>query len=293
MSDKENKITICAGDVDAAMEVDDEELVNLDREQPNGVLGHGKHNEPTEVVTEDSDDEGEEENGSEDDGGESDEGDNDEGGGEKDTAEDFQLDDADESNEPTEVVTEDSDDEGKEENSSEDDGGESDEGDNDEGGGEKDNAEDFQLDDADESNEPTEVVTEDSDDEGEEENGSEDDGGESDEGDNGEKDGTVPVNKVATGKSLAVPATEKARGKRSESIIKSDNLSVTLTFETSRQKITLGELETIKSGYTFVCTNPTQTPVEIRANGTLIGYGRLVDVEGKFGVQVMEFIEKC
>ncbi|MDR2435711.1 MAG: FliM/FliN family flagellar motor switch protein, partial [Puniceicoccales bacterium] len=109
----------------------------------------------------------------------------------------------------------------------------------------------------------------------------------------GTSDYTVPANKVVTGREQIVPVANKTGQKRPESTIKADGLGVTLTFETGRQKITLGELKTIKNGYTFVCTNPMQTPVEIRANGTLIGYGQLVDVEGKFGVQVVEFIEKC
>ena len=33
MSDKKNKVTMCAGDVEAEMEVDDEELANLFGEQ--------------------------------------------------------------------------------------------------------------------------------------------------------------------------------------------------------------------------------------------------------------------
>ncbi len=95
------------------------------------------------------------------------------------------------------------------------------------------------------------------------------------------KDGnntTYAVPKVtpnATSKSISVPAS---------------NINITLTFETGRQKISFGELDTLEKGYTFICQNPVENPVEIRANGTLIGYGQLVDVDGKIGVQITKFL---
>ncbi|MDR3273933.1 MAG: FliM/FliN family flagellar motor switch protein, partial [Puniceicoccales bacterium] len=106
-------------------------------------------------------------------------------------------------------------------------------------------------------------------------------------------DGSVPVNKISFSRRSTVPVAKDTKQEQSELGVKSDALSVTLTFETGRQKITLGELGTVKAGYTFVCENPVEAPVEIRANGTLVGYGQLVDVEGKFGVQIIEFTKKC
>jgi hypothetical protein len=69
-------------------------------------------------------------------------------------------------------------------------------------------------------------------------------------------------------------------------------LSVTSTFETGRQKITLRELGRVKNGYTFVCENPVETLAERGTNRTLVKYGQLLDVEGKFGVQIIEFTKK-
>ena len=69
-----------------------------------------------------------------------------------------------------------------------------------------------------------------------------------------------------------------------------DGINVELTFETARQTITLGELSSIKEGYTFVSQNPTTSLIEIRANGKLIGHGRLVSVDGRIGVQITEIL---
>ncbi|MDR2432147.1 MAG: FliM/FliN family flagellar motor switch protein, partial [Puniceicoccales bacterium] len=69
-----------------------------------------------------------------------------------------------------------------------------------------------------------------------------------------------------------------------------DSLMLDLTFETVRKTVTLAELKSIKPGYTFISQNPVNSPIEIRANGKLIGYGKLVSVDGNIGVQVTEFI---
>lgn len=71
-----------------------------------------------------------------------------------------------------------------------------------------------------------------------------------------------------------------------------DRMPIELTFETGRSKITIGELERIKEGYTFECANPVNTPVIIRANDTPIGTGELLDVDGRIGVRVIEFYNK-
>ncbi|MDR2778982.1 MAG: FliM/FliN family flagellar motor switch protein [Puniceicoccales bacterium] len=69
-----------------------------------------------------------------------------------------------------------------------------------------------------------------------------------------------------------------------------DSLTLDLTFETARKTVTVSELKSIKPGYTFISQNPINSPVEIRANGRLIGYGKLVSVDGNIGVQIMEFV---
>jgi flagellar motor switch/type III secretory pathway protein FliN len=100
-----------------------------------------------------------------------------------------------------------------------------------------------------------------------------------------------PQAKALADKVPAAPNSAPRSKVKSQVPVQSGNLNVVLTFETGRQKITLGELWAMKSGYTFVCQNPVESPIEIRANDALIGYGQLVDVEGKFGVQVTEFIQ--
>jgi flagellar motor switch/type III secretory pathway protein FliN len=249
MSDKKNKVTMCAGDVEAEMEVSDEELASLIGKSPDDADNAEESGAKP--------DKGSQDNSEDKDGEESDDDDID--------------DDIDGLSQP--------DDAGDEEESDEDladeDGEESDDDDID------DDIDGLsQPDDAGDEEESTENLKSRTVNEAK--------------GTHTSPPGrTVPANKVATGKEQAVPVADRVGQKRFDSAIKSDGLSVTLTFETGRQKITLSELKTIKSGYTFVCTNPIQTPVEIRANGTLIGYGQLVDVEGKFGIQVVEFIEKC
>jgi type III secretion protein Q len=69
-------------------------------------------------------------------------------------------------------------------------------------------------------------------------------------------------------------------------------MPIILTFETGRQKITIGELEKIKAGYTFECANPVGAPVTICANDTPIGIGELLDVDGRIGVRIIEFYNK-
>ncbi|MDR1890776.1 MAG: FliM/FliN family flagellar motor switch protein, partial [Puniceicoccales bacterium] len=83
------------------------------------------------------------------------------------------------------------------------------------------------------------------------------------------------------------PARAKVKRIEKEAV---DSLMLDLTFETVRKTVTLSELKSIKPGYTFVSPNPINSPVEIRANGKLIGYGKLVSVDGNIGVQIMEFV---
>ncbi|MDR1303475.1 MAG: FliM/FliN family flagellar motor switch protein [Puniceicoccales bacterium] len=71
-----------------------------------------------------------------------------------------------------------------------------------------------------------------------------------------------------------------------------EKMPIVLTFETGRQKITIGELEKIREGYTFECGNPTNAPVTICANDTPIGIGELLDVDGRIGVRIIEFYNK-
>ncbi|UPA28189.1 MAG: FliM/FliN family flagellar motor switch protein [Verrucomicrobiota bacterium] len=71
-----------------------------------------------------------------------------------------------------------------------------------------------------------------------------------------------------------------------------ESMPVTLTFEVGRNKVTVGELEQLKEGYTFECGNPTESPVTICANDAPIGVGELIDVDGRIGVRVIKFYSK-
>ncbi len=102
-------------------------------------------------------------------------------------------------------------------------------------------------------------------------------------------EGMVEVNKITMNSENNTTDSAPKTALKSVSVPVS-NISITLTFETGRQKISFGELDTLEKGYTFVCQNPVENPVEIRANGTLIGYGQLVDVDGKIGVQITKFL---
>ncbi|MDR1366497.1 MAG: FliM/FliN family flagellar motor switch protein [Puniceicoccales bacterium] len=71
-----------------------------------------------------------------------------------------------------------------------------------------------------------------------------------------------------------------------------EKMPIVLTFETGRQKITIGELEKVKEGYTFECGNSIEAPVTICANDTPIGTGELLDIDGRIGVRIIEFYNK-
>ncbi|MDR2677262.1 MAG: FliM/FliN family flagellar motor switch protein [Puniceicoccales bacterium] len=65
-------------------------------------------------------------------------------------------------------------------------------------------------------------------------------------------------------------------------------IEVQLTFDVGDVILTLKELEGMKEGYTLTTDRPVDEVVNIRANGHLIGRGRLVKVEGRLGVQIEE-----
>ncbi|MDR3317112.1 MAG: FliM/FliN family flagellar motor switch protein [Puniceicoccales bacterium] len=63
-------------------------------------------------------------------------------------------------------------------------------------------------------------------------------------------------------------------------------IEVTVTFDLGDARIPLRDLEGFKEGYTFTLDRPNDEFVNIRANGTTIGRGRIVDVDGRIGVQI-------
>ncbi|MDR1436405.1 MAG: FliM/FliN family flagellar motor switch protein [Puniceicoccales bacterium] len=65
-------------------------------------------------------------------------------------------------------------------------------------------------------------------------------------------------------------------------------IEVSLTFDLGTLRISLRDLESIKEGYSFTLERPNDEHVAIRANGQPIGRGRLVNIDGRVGVQIVE-----
>ncbi len=67
-----------------------------------------------------------------------------------------------------------------------------------------------------------------------------------------------------------------------------NDLTIRLSFDLGQQTKTLGELASLDTGHVFLLGMNSETPVNIRAEGRLIAQGRLVDVNGTLGVQIMQ-----
>jgi flagellar motor switch protein FliN len=65
-------------------------------------------------------------------------------------------------------------------------------------------------------------------------------------------------------------------------------LNVLLTFELGSTHLTMKDLESMREGYVLTLDRPNDEFVNIRANGHLIGHGRIVSVDGRIGIQVEE-----
>ena len=66
------------------------------------------------------------------------------------------------------------------------------------------------------------------------------------------------------------------------------SIEVLLTFDLEERTIQMSDLESLSEGYTFSLSSPANAPVTIRANGKPIATGRLVDINGKLGVEIVE-----
>ena len=64
-----------------------------------------------------------------------------------------------------------------------------------------------------------------------------------------------------------------------------------LCFELDRRLLSMTEIEALAPGYTFAVKSGDPSPVDLRVNGTLLARGRLVDMEGKLGVQITETLQ--
>ena len=65
-------------------------------------------------------------------------------------------------------------------------------------------------------------------------------------------------------------------------------LQVNLVFIAGRLQLTVGELQQMQPGHVFDLRQTADRHIEINANGTVIGMGELVEIDGRAGVRVHE-----
>ena len=65
-------------------------------------------------------------------------------------------------------------------------------------------------------------------------------------------------------------------------------LSVNVVFVAGRLQLTIGDLQRMQPGHVFDLQRSSSGPIEILANGAIIGTGELVEVDGRAGVRVLE-----
>ncbi len=67
-----------------------------------------------------------------------------------------------------------------------------------------------------------------------------------------------------------------------------ENLEVSVVFELERRSMNLQDAKNIAKGYTFALECDNNSPVTLRVNGKNVGMGRLVDMDGLLGVEVVK-----
>ena len=67
-----------------------------------------------------------------------------------------------------------------------------------------------------------------------------------------------------------------------------DEIELELRFEVGTARMAAGQLATLQPGYVFLLETPVDKPVAVSANGCPIGRGRLVQSDGRVGVQLLE-----
>ena len=68
--------------------------------------------------------------------------------------------------------------------------------------------------------------------------------------------------------------------------IQSD-LEAIISFELERRILSLADIKAINQGYTFALATDKDSPVTLRINGKAMGKGKLVDIDGILGVQIV------
>ncbi len=81
------------------------------------------------------------------------------------------------------------------------------------------------------------------------------------------------------------PSTDKSAASGPPAL---DGIEIRLGFDLGEKTLTLGELMAMQPGKVLALDVPLPRLVAIRANGTLIGHGELVQIADRVGVRVME-----
>lgn len=71
-----------------------------------------------------------------------------------------------------------------------------------------------------------------------------------------------------------------------------DRIPVQLTFDLGERSLTLAELKALQPGQALDLGRPLTSPVNIRANGALIGLGALIEIDGSLGITITALAEK-
>jgi type III secretion protein Q len=66
-----------------------------------------------------------------------------------------------------------------------------------------------------------------------------------------------------------------------------DDIEVPLVFEVGRTGVALAKLKEMQPGYVFELSSRTTHPVSVQSGGKIIGYGELVDIDGRTGVRIL------
>lgn len=101
-----------------------------------------------------------------------------------------------------------------------------------------------------------------------------------------EEDSEIPEEDSVTPETVTSPTASSSP--KSASI---DSLDIKLTFEVGEKTISINELKSLQSGFSFEFNSPTKSPITIRANGKAIGTGELLQIGDKVGVRVIEFFD--
>jgi type III secretion protein Q len=94
----------------------------------------------------------------------------------------------------------------------------------------------------------------------------------------------------ATGMKMPTTDTPESAG---DAPITIDHIPVQMTFDVGERSLTLAELKALQPGQALDLGRPLTAPVNIRANGALIGFGALIEIDGSLGVTITALAEKA